>query len=61
MADNSGGGGGAGIGVIVGGLVVAVAIIGFLVVNGGGLNASKHVDVNIKAPSISAPSAPSTQ
>jgi hypothetical protein len=58
MADDGGGGGGAGVGVVVGALVVAVAIIGFVVFNGGRLNQTKNVDVNIKAPNISAPAAP---
>ncbi|MBV9994057.1 MAG: hypothetical protein JO127_02475 [Caulobacteraceae bacterium] len=56
MADNSGGG--AGLGVIVGGLLVAVLVIGFLVLNGGGIGGSKHVDINVRAPDISAPAAP---
>jgi hypothetical protein len=55
MADGSGGG--AGMGVIVGALVVVVAIIG-VVVFGGNLTSTKSVDVNVHAPAISAPSAP---
>jgi hypothetical protein len=58
MAD--GGGGGAGMGVIVGALVVVVAVIG-VVVFANGFHTSKSVDVNIHAPSVSAPAAPSTR
>jgi len=62
MADNSGsGGGGAGMGLIVGALVVVVAIIGFFVYQGGSFGSSKTFNVNVKAPSVSAPAAPSTQ
>ena len=55
MADGSGGG--AGMGVIVGALVVVVAIIG-VVVFGGNFASNKSVDVNVHAPATSAPSAP---
>ena len=55
MADGSGGG--AGMGVIVGALVVVVAIIGVMVF-GGNLTSTKNVDVNVHAPAMSAPSAP---
>ena len=56
MAD---GGRGAGLGLVVGALVVVVAIIGVFVVSGG-LHTSKTVDVNIHAPTVSAPSAPAS-
>jgi hypothetical protein len=56
MADGSGGGG-AGMGVIVGALVVVVAIIGIFMFSNG-FHTSKNVDVNIHAPTMSAPSAP---
>jgi hypothetical protein len=58
MADGSGGG--AGLGVIIGALVVVVAILG-VVVFGGSFNSTKNVDVNVHAPAISTPSAPSTK
>jgi hypothetical protein len=57
MADG-GGGGGAGLGVVVGALVVVVAIIGVFMFSNG-FHTSKSVDVNIHAPSMSAPAAPS--
>jgi hypothetical protein len=58
MAD--GGGGGAGMGVIVGALVVVVAVIGVFVF-ANGFHTTKSVDVNIHAPTMSAPAAPSTR
>jgi hypothetical protein len=57
MADGDGGGGGAGMGVIVGALVVVVAIIGVFMFSNG-FHTSKTMDVNIHAPSMSAPAAP---
>ena len=60
MADNSSSGG-AGMGLIVGALVVVVAIIGFVIYQGGSFGSSKTVNVNVKPPSISAPAAPATQ
>jgi hypothetical protein len=55
MANGSGGGGGgAALGVVVGGLVVAVAVMG-VVMFSGGLNPSKNINVNIHPPAISAP------
>lgn len=59
MADNSSGGG-AGMGLIVGALVVIVAVIGIVMYTGGNFGGSKTVDVNIKAPTVSAPAAPAT-
>jgi hypothetical protein len=56
MADGSSGGG-VGVGLIVGALVVVVAIIG-VVVFGGNFTSTKNVDVNVHAPAISSPSAP---
>lgn len=60
MADNSSGGG-AGMGLIVGALVVIVAVIGIVMYTGGNFGGgSKTVDVNIKAPTVSAPATPAT-
>jgi hypothetical protein len=59
MADG-GGGGGAGMGVIVGALVVVVAIIGVFMFSNG-FHTSKNVDVNVHAPTMSAPAAPATR
>lgn len=59
MAESSNGGG-MGVGLILGALAV-VAIIGAVVFAGGNFGTPKSVDVNVKAPSISAPSAPATQ
>ncbi|MGA0601985.1 hypothetical protein ACO2Q3_14865 [Caulobacter sp. KR2-114] len=60
MADN-GGGGGAGMGLMVGALAVVVAVIGVVVFTGGNFGQSKTMDVNIKPPPISAPSAPAAK
>ena len=58
MADG-GGGGNTGLGLIVGALLVAVLVIGFLVVNGGGFGAQKKsVDISINTPKIEAPAVP---
>lgn len=51
MADN--GGGGAGMGMIVGALVVVVAIIGVVFFTGGNFGGSKNVNVNLHVPSAS--------
>jgi hypothetical protein len=58
MADNSGGN--AGMGIIVGAiLVIVLVIVGFLAFGGGMFGGqTKKVDVNISAPDISAPKAP---
>jgi len=54
MADNSGGG--AGIGVIVGALVVVVALVGFFALSGGNMFGGGHdTNVNVHVPSISTP------
>ena len=58
MAENSGNGGTPVLAFIVGGLLVVVAVIGFMMYSGGGLGQSKSVDINIKAPDISAPAKP---
>ena len=58
MADGSGGG--AGLGVIVGALVVVVAIIGFVAFSGN-FTSTKNVNVNLHTPDVSAPAAPSTK
>jgi hypothetical protein len=53
VAGNSSGG--SGIAFVVGGLVVLVAIIALFVFSGGGfLHQSKSVNLNIKAPDVSA-------
>jgi hypothetical protein len=56
MADG-GGGVGVGVGLIVGALVVVVAIIGVAVFAGGNFGATRHMDVNVHAPGLTAPSA----
>ncbi len=61
MADNSGGGGSAPfLAFLVGGLLVAVVVLGFFMFNGrlGGPNAGtpSHVTLNIKPPTPSQPS-----
>jgi hypothetical protein len=53
VADGSGGGG-AGMGVIVGGLVVVVAVIGFMMFSGGNFGSTRNVNVNLHAPSLPA-------
>lgn len=58
MADGGGGGGGAGMGMVVGALAVVVAVIGVVVFAGGNFGMNKTTNVNIKPPSISAPSVP---
>jgi hypothetical protein len=58
MADGNSGGGNSALAFIVGGLVVVVAVIGFLVYGGNLGSPSKTVDVNIKPPAISMPAAP---
>lgn len=59
MADNSSGGATPVLAFIVGGLLVVVAVIAFMMYSGGGApSPSKSVDVNIKAPDISAPKVP---
>ena len=58
MAENSGNGGTPVLAFIVGGLLVVVAVIGFMMYSGGGFGQSKSLDVNIKAPDISAPAKP---
>jgi hypothetical protein len=58
MAESSNGFG-MGVGLILGVLVVVVAIIGAVVFGDGNFLKPKSIDV--KTPSISAPSAPATQ
>ncbi len=43
---------------LVGGLVVVVAVIGFLVYSGQGPANTKTVDINVRPPAISPPAAP---
>ena len=57
MADGNSGGSSA-LAFIVGGLVVVVAVLGFLVYSGGFGAPSKTVNLNIKPPSVSAPAVP---
>lgn len=60
MAEGSGSGATPWLAFLVGGLLVIVAIIAFMMYSGGGASApTKSVDVNIKAPDISAPALPS--
>ena len=54
----NGGGGNSALAFIIGGLVVVVAVIGFLMYSGGIGAPSKTVNLNVKAPAISAPAAP---
>ena len=56
MSENSGGGATPVLAFIVGGLLVVVAVIAFMMYSGGMPGGdAKTVDVNIKAPDISAP------
>jgi hypothetical protein len=58
MAEGSGGGGNSGLAFIVGGLLVVVAVIGFMMFNGGSFSpapAKKSVDINISAPKVPTP------
>jgi len=57
VAENSGSGSTPVLAFIVGGLIVVVAVIAFFMYSGGSLGGgdTKSVDVNIKAPDISAP------
>jgi hypothetical protein len=55
MADGEGGGGTSFLAFLVGGLLVVVAVVGFMVYNGGGFGsapAKKSVDINISAPKV---------
>lgn len=58
MADGNDGGGNSALAFIVGGLVVVVAVIGFLAYGGGFGTPSKTVNLNIKPPAMSAPAIP---
>lgn len=63
MADNinntSSGGGNTGLAFIIGAVVVVLAIIAYFVfMRGGVAPEAKSIDVNVKAPEISAPSVP---
>lgn len=60
MAESSSGNG-MGVGLILGALVVVVAIIGAVVFAGGNFGGGKTIDVNVKTPTISAPSTPTSQ
>src|SRR5438874_2631877 len=55
--DSSGGGSNAWLAFLVGALVVVVAVIAFAMYGG---RTSKTVDINVKAPTASAPAAPAT-
>jgi len=54
MAETSSGSG-AGLGLIVGALVVVVAIIAFVMYSGGSFGTRKSVNINVRAPAMSAP------
>lgn len=58
MATRDGGGATPFLAFLIGGLIVAVAVIGYFMYSGAGSH--KSVDVNVKAPSVSAPAAPSS-
>ncbi len=60
MADGgSGGGSGAAMGVVVGALLAVLLVVGgFFVIRGGGLTDTKNINLNVHAPSLSAPAAP---
>ncbi len=53
MADDTGGGGNAFLGVIVGALLIAVVALGFVVMNGG--IGGQTADISIEAPELPAP------
>jgi hypothetical protein len=57
MAESNSGGSSA-LAFVVGGLVVVVAVLGFLVYSGGFGAPSKTVNLNIKPPTVSAPAVP---
>jgi hypothetical protein len=55
MADGDGGGGNSFLAFIVGGLLVVVAVVGFMMYSGGNFSpapAKKSVDINISAPKV---------
>lgn len=54
-------GGGAGLAFIVGGLLVAVAIIAWFVFGRGMTPETKDVDVDVNLPSVEAPKLPSVE
>ena len=56
--ENSGGGATPWLAFLVGGLVVVVAVVVYFLYSGG-MGQTKTVDVNVSAPEISAPAAPS--
>jgi hypothetical protein len=57
--NNSGGGGNAGLAFIVGGIVVVLAIVAWLVFARGGMAPeSKDIDVDVNLPEVSAPAVP---
>lgn len=58
MATREGGGSTPFLAFLVGGLVVVVAVIAYFMYTGGS-SPTKQIDVNVKAPSIDAPAAPS--
>jgi hypothetical protein len=57
MADGTGGGGGAAMGVVVGALLAGVLVVGFFAVKGG-MSDTHNINLNVHAPSLSAPAAP---
>lgn len=58
MAGNSEGGATPWLAFLVGGLLVVVAVIAFVMYSGGAPAPTKSVELNVKAPDISAPAAP---
>ncbi len=58
MADGSSSSATPWLAFLAGGLVVIVALIGFMVYSGQGPSTTKQVDVSIKPPAVSAPAAP---
>lgn len=51
MAENSGGGGNAFLGVLVGALLIAVLVVGFFALNGG----QSSPDINVEVPEVASP------
>lgn len=58
MAEQTGGGGNAALAFVVGGVVVALAVIAYVVFMRGAAPETRSVDVEVKLPEVSAPSVP---
>jgi hypothetical protein len=54
MADGNSGGGNSFLAFVVGGLLVVVAVFGFILYSGGHIGGKKSVDVNLNIPSAPA-------